>query len=83
MSIIELGKGRTTTLEIIEEKSSPIFLKFGTENCLEYFTVFTSMSVYQELILKKGNCSIHFLSLCRQATIKNSLNLTPSPAELT
>lgn len=83
MSVIELGNSRTASLEIIEEKSSPIFLNFGTDNCLEHFTVFASMSVCQQLILKEGSYSMHFSSLCRQATQKNSLNITPSLAELT
>jgi len=50
---------------------------------LEHFTVFASMAVCQQLILKESNYGIHCISLCRQATKKNSLNLTLTPAELT
>lgn len=83
VSITELEIGRTTALEITEEKSSSIFLKFGTENCLKHLMVFISISAFQQLILKEGSCSIHFISLCRQAAKKNSLNVTLMPAELT
>lgn len=77
----QLGKGSTTTLKIIEENSIPVFLRFGTENCLGHLTVSAFMSVCQQFILEEVNCSTHLVSLCRPALMKNSLNLTRTPTE--
>lgn len=52
IAIIELGKGRIKIQENIKEKSSPVFLKFGAENCLEHFKVFDVTSVCQQHILR-------------------------------
>lgn len=76
----QLGKGSTTTLKIVEENSVPVFLKFGTENCLGHLTVSAFMSVCQQIISEEVNCSIHLVSL-RSALMKNSLNLTLTPTE--
>lgn len=38
MSRVKPGKGSPTCLEVLEEHSSPVFPKFGAENCLGYLT---------------------------------------------
>lgn len=74
--MIKPGKGSTTFLEVLEENSSPVFPKFGTENCLGYLTISVFRSLCQQLILEEVNWNMHFISLYRQSIKKKFLILT-------